>query len=46
MSDATTPTKTPQQPERDADPASIGLFVYFVLLILTVAALMILPALL
>jgi hypothetical protein len=30
----------------DADPATIGLFVYFALLILTVAALLVLPALL
>jgi hypothetical protein len=36
----------PEEPKGDADPASIGLFVYFVLLILTVAALLILPALL
>ena len=42
MSDA-----TPQGPtDGDADPAAVGLVVYFVLLILTVAALLILPALL
>jgi hypothetical protein len=35
----------PEQPKGEADPLSIGLVVYFVLLILTVAALLILPAL-
>jgi len=36
----------PAEPKDDADLISIGLFAYFVLLILTVAALLILPALL
>jgi len=41
MSDA-----QPEEPKGDADLLSIGLFVYFVLLILTVVALLVLPALL
>ena len=35
-----------EEPKGDPDLPSIGLFVYFVLLILTVVALLILPALL